>query len=462
MSSASTSPAASRACADRTDRPSATALRSALRGADARGELDLATLAMSPAEHERLRDDWALWARADQMPPTGDWTTWLLLGGRGAGKTRAGAEWVKATALGRPPFADRPCGRIALVGETFADVRDVMIEGVSGLLRIHRRAERPTWKPSLRRLEWPNGAVAQAFSSEDPEALRGPQFEIAWADEIAKWRHAEEVWDMLQFGLRLGERPRQVATTTPRPVPLVKRLVADPTCIVARASTRANAFNLAPRFLDTVVGRYQGTRLGRQELDGELIEDRDDALWRRDEIDRLRLDVAPPLARIVVAVDPPATSGANADACGIVAAGLSEAGIGHVLADASARGLRPTDWAARATALFDTLEADALIVEVNQGGEMVETILREVAPHVAVKPVRATRGKWLRAEPVAALYAQGRVRHVGALPELEDELCDFGPEGLSSARSPDRLDALVWALTALMLQGRGSPKVRNL
>ena len=441
---------------------SASILHAALRDCDTKGELDRAALAMNPAEHERLKDDWEIWARPDQMPPGGDWTTWLLLGGRGAGKTRAGAEWVKAQALGRPPFAEGAAGRIALVGETFADVRDVMIEGVSGLLRIHRRAERPRWLPSLRRLEWPNGAVAQAFSSEDPEALRGPQFEIAWADEIAKWRHPEEVWDMLQFGLRLGTRPRQVATTTPRAVPLVKRLVADGTCVVARASTRANAFNLAPRFLDVVVGRYQGTRLGRQELDGELIEDREDALWRRDEIERARLDAAPPMTRIVVAVDPPASSGATADACGIVAAGISEAGIGHVLADASIRGARPTDWAARAIGLYTSLDADCLVAEINQGGEMVTTILREVDPSVPVKTVRATRGKWLRAEPVAALYAQGRVHHVGAFPELEDELCDFGPEGLTTGRSPDRLDALVWALTALMLEGRGRPKVRGL
>ncbi len=441
---------------------SASTLRDALRACDARNDLARAAALMSPAERERLRDDWLLWARPDQLPPAGDWTTWLLLGGRGAGKTRAGAEWVKAVALGREPFGGLATGRIALVGETFSDVRDVMIEGVSGLLRIHRRAERPQWRPSLRRLEWPNGAVAQAFSSEDPEALRGPQFEIAWADEIAKWRHAEEVWDMLQFGLRLGTRPRQVATTTPRAVPLVKRLVADPACVVARASTRANAFNLAPRFLDAVVGRYQGTRLGRQELDGELIEDREDALWRRDEIERSRLDAAPPMTRIVVAVDPPATSGATADACGIVAAGVSEAGIGHVLADASIRGARPTDWAARAIGLYEALDADFIVAEVNQGGEMVTTILREVDASVPVKTVRATRGKWLRAEPVAALYAQGRVAHVGVFPELEDELCDFGPEGLSSGRSPDRLDALVWALTALMLEGKGRPKVRGL
>ncbi len=441
---------------------SASILRAALRACDARNELDLAAAVMSATERDRLRDDWLLWARPDQIPPVGDWTTWLMLGGRGAGKTRAGAEWVKAVALGREPFGGLATGRIALVGETFADVRDVMIEGVSGLLRIHRHAERPQWRPSLRRLEWPNGAVAQAFSSEDPEALRGPQFEVAWADEIAKWRHAEEVWDMLQFGLRLGTRPRQVATTTPRSVPLVRRLVADPACVVSRASTRANAFNLAPRFLDTVVGRYQGTRLGRQELDGELIEDRDDALWRRDEIERSRVDAAPPMVRIVVAVDPPATSGPTADACGIVAAGVSEAGVGHVLADASIRGARPTDWAARAIGLYAALDADCLVAEVNQGGEMVTSVLREVDPSVPVKTVRATRGKWLRAEPVAALYAQGRVVHVGVLPELEDELCDFGPEGLASGRSPDRLDALVWALTALMLEGRGRPKVRGL
>ena len=440
---------------------SASILRDALRALHARGELADASGVISAAEWERLKDDWPVWARADQLPPPGDWTTWLILGGRGAGKTRAGAEWVKALVLGRPPFAEAPVGRIALVGETFADVRDVMIDGVSGLMHIHRPAERPAWKPSLRRLEWPNGAVAQVFSAEDPESLRGPQFEAAWADEVAKWRQAEAVWDMLQFGLRLGERPRQVATTTPRPVPLLKRLLADPGTAVTRAATRANAFNLAPRFLDAVVGRYAGTRLGRQELDGELIEDRDDALWRRDEIERGRVERAPELVRIVVAVDPPATSGPSADACGIVACGRAEDGIAYVLADASLRAARPTEWAARAIGLYHALDADALIAEVNQGGDMVAAIVREVDAAVPVRPVRATRGKWLRAEPVAALYAQGRVRHAGSFPALEDELCDFGPEGLSNGRSPDRLDALVWALTVLMLEGRGRPKVRS-
>ena len=436
-------------------------LRAALRASNGPTAIEHLLASLTPAEIERLRDDWPTWARADQLPPAGDWTTWLLMGGRGAGKTRAGAEWVKSIALGRAAADGTPVGRIALVGETYADVRDVMIEGVSGILGVHRRADRPSWRSSLRRLEWPNGAIAQVFSSEDPEALRGPQFGAAWADEIAKWRHAEACWDMLQFGLRLGDRPRQVATTTPRPIPLLRRLLSESGTVVTRASTRANAFHLAPRFLDAVVGRYAGTRLGRQELDGELIDDRPDALFRRDEIDRLRAARPPDLARIVVAVDPPATSGRTADACGIVAAGLGEDGIGYVLADHSLSGARPTEWAARAIGLYQALEADCLLAEVNQGGEMVTTIIAEVDATVPVRSVRATRGKYLRAEPVAALYAQGRVRHAGTFAALEDELCDFGPSGLSSGRSPDRLDALVWALTALMLEGRGRPKVRR-
>lgn len=409
-----------------------------------------------------LADDWATWARDDQLPPAGDWTTWLVLGGRGAGKTRAGAEWVKGLALGRPGFATAPVGRIALVGETFADVRDVMVEGVSGLLRIHRAGERPVWKPSLRRLEWPNGAVAQVFSSEDPESLRGPQFEAAWADEVAKWRHAEESWDMLQFGLRLGALPRQMATTTPRAIPLIRRLLDEAGTVVTRAATRANQWYLAPRFLDQVVGRYQGTRLGRQELEGELIDDRPDALFRRADIERLRVGRPPgDLVRIAVAVDPPAASTRGADACGIVAAGLAADGTAYVLADFTVRGARPAEWAARAVGLYRSLAADALVAEVNQGGDMVAAVIREVDPGVPVKPVRARRGKYLRAEPVAALYAQGRVRHAGTFPELEDEMADFGPSGLSSGRSPDRVDALVWALTHLMLADRGEPKVRS-
>lgn len=385
-----------------------------------------------------------------------------MLGGRGAGKTRAGAEWVRGIALGDPDFSTRPVGRIALIGETFSDARNVMVEGPAGILAIHARHERPTWSPSLRKLEWPNGAVAQVFSAEDPDSLRGPQFEAAWADELAKWKHGEETWDMLQFGLRLGARPRQMVTTTPRPIPLLRRFLSDPAVAVSRVRTADNAENLAPAFLETVIGRYGGTRLGRQELDGEIVEDRPDALWTRDGIELNRVDAAPPLMRIVVAVDPPASSSKRADACGIVAAGVDEGGTAYVLEDASASGLKPPEWAAKAVALYRRLQADALVVETNQGGEMATGVIREVDPSVPVASVRATRGKYLRAEPVSVLYAQGRVRHVGALPELEDELCDFGPGGLSTGRSPDRMDALVWALTELMLRERREPRVRML
>lgn len=415
----------------------------------------------SRADLEAALGHWPTWARDEQLPPPGDWSTWVFIGGRGAGKTRAGAEWVRGLALGRAGFAATALGRIALVGETFADVRDVMVEGVSGLLAIHPRAERPLWQPSRRRVEWPNGAVAQVFSSEDPESLRGPQFDAAWADELAKWRHVEASWDMLQFGLRLGEHPRQLVTTTPRPLPLVKRLLADPATVVTRAATSANRVNLAQGFIDRIAALYGGSALGRQELDGELVEDRADALWRRADLDRARVRDVPDLARVVVAVDPPATSGADADACGLVAAGLSADGIAYVLADHTLSGAAPDIWAARAVALWHRLAADALVVEVNQGGDMVASVIAQVDAAVPVKPVRATRGKYLRAEPVATLYTQGRVRHVGAFPELEDEMTDFGPRGLSTGRSPDRLDALVWALTELLLQSRGAPRVRH-
>ena len=390
------------------------------------------------------------------------WLTWLLIGGRGAGKTRAGAEWIRAQALGLPPFAHQPVGRIALVGETDHDVREVMIEGVSGLLAVHDRHERPQWISSRKRLQWPNGAVAYAFSADDPESLRGPQFGCAWSDEMAKWRYAEAAFDMLQFGLRLGSQPRQMITTTPRPTALLKKLMQDPANVVTRAPTRANAFNLAPNFLKTVMARYAGTRLGRQELDGEIIEDRPDALWSRALIESCRVAAAPDMQRIVVAVDPPVSSSKTADACGIVAAGMATNGMIYVLADDSIAGATPAAWATKAIALWRRVEADALIAEVNQGGEMVRAVINEVDASVPVISVRATRGKFVRAEPVATLYEQGRVKHAGLFPALEDELCDFGPGGLSSSRSPDRLDAMVWAVTALMQGSRGGPRVREL
>ncbi|WP_370877201.1 DNA-packaging protein [Kaistia dalseonensis] len=411
-------------------------------------------------DFDAIGKDWAFWSRDDQWPPDGDWLTWLMIGGRGAGKTRAGAEWVRGLVAGRPGFAPAPVGRIALIGETLADVRDVMIEGVSGLLSVHDAGARPLWQPSRRRLEWPSGAVAFCFSSEDPESLRGPQFEAAWADELGKWRHQEACWDMLQFGLRLGTVPRQLVTTTPRATPLLRRLVKAERTVITRASTRANLGNLAPGFLERVVGRYQGTRLGRQEIDGELIEDRADGLWSRNGIEAMRVDEAPELARIVVAVDPPASRRKWADACGIVACGLGVDGVGYVLADRSLAEVKPAAWAAAAVGLYRALDADGLVAEVNQGGDMVESVIAEIDPGVPVTSVRATRGKYLRAEPVAALYAQGRVRHAGTFPALEDEMADFGPEGLANGRSPDRLDALVWALTALMLKPPAEPRVR--
>jgi phage terminase large subunit-like protein len=423
---------------------------------------------MPPGECDYLSECWPLFAHPHQLPPPSaqngePWLTWLLIGGRGAGKTRAGAEWVRAQALGMAPLAERAAGRIALVGQTEHDVREVMIEGVSGILGVHPRGERPVWSPSRKRLEWANGAIAEVFSAEDPESLRGPQFHCAWSDEMAKWRQAEAAFDMLQFGLRLGQHPRQLITTTARPSALLKRLLADPSTAVSRAGTAANAFHLAPTFLRHVMARYAGTRLGRQELNGEIIDDRPDALWSRALLEQCRVDAAPGLQRIVVAVDPPATSTKRADACGIVAAGLAESGIVYVLADDSVSGATPVMWASKAIALWQRLEADALVVEVNQGGDMVRAVINEIDAGVPVTPVRATRGKWLRAEPVAALYEQGRVKHVGAFAALEDEMCDFASSGLSSGKSPDRLDALVWAVASLALGRRGDgPRIRVL
>ncbi len=419
----------------------------------------------------RFDADFAALAHRHQEPPLhanngGPWTTWLALGGRGAGKTRLGAEWVRAQVHGRGPYADARRRHIALVGESEHDVREVMIEGPAGLLRMSPRGERPQWTSSRGRLEWRNGAVAQAFSADDPDSLRGPQFDAAWCDELAKWRYADAAFDMLQFGLRLGEQPRQLITTTPRPTALIKRLLSDPRTAVTRAGTIANAAHLSPAFLDEVLARYAGTRLGRQEIDGEIIEDRPDALWTRAMIEAARIDKAPQLARIVIGIDPPASSREGADACGIFAAGRDDNGCIYVLEDATAQGLAPAAWAMRAIALYRRHQADALVAEVNQGGDMVGAVLRNVDASVPLKTVHATRGKYLRAEPVAALYAQGKVRHAAPMPELEDQMCDFGiggnpSGGLSSGASPDRLDALVWAVTELTGRAFHGPRIRK-
>ncbi len=413
---------------------------------------------MSNREVWACNHDFRYWGREDQqLPPDGeDWRIWLVLGGRGAGKTRAGAEWVRARALNLWPGAGPRAERIAIVAPTFDEARLVMIEGKSGLLAVHGADERPRYEPSKRQLTWANGAIAQIFSADEPEGLRGPQFDAAWCDELAKWRRAEEAFDMLAFALRLGASPRAVVTTTPRPSPLLKRLIADAATVTMRSRTTDNRAFLAARFLRDMRSRYGGTRLGRQELDGELIEDDPDALFRRDWIETRRTATAPPLARVVVAIDPPAGHGPGANACGIVCAGIGEDGFAYVLDDRSLAGAKPAQWAQRAISLFHARSASRIVAEVNQGGAMVEQVLREVDPDVPFRAVHASRGKLVRAEPVAALYEQGRVHHVGTFPELEDEMCAARQMG----RSPDRLDALVWAIHDLMLRRQREPRVR--
>lgn len=414
-------------------------------------DVEGALAGIDAASLDHLLHDWEVWARDDQLPPLNDgWRTWLILGGRGAGKTRAGAEWVRAQALGLAPFARDPVSRIALVGETYHDVRSVMVEGVSGVLAVHRRQERPEFFASRNEVVWPNGSIAQLFSAEDPDGLRGPQFGAAWCDELAKWRRAEDAWDMLQFALRLGTLPRAVVTTTPRANATLQRLLADATVALSRARTNDNAAHLAPSFLAEMERRYAGAELGRQELDGELIDELAGTLWQRTWIDDARCSTVPPLYRIVVGVDPPVTTGEQADACGIVVAGLAADGRAYVLADATVQGLAPNAWARAVLAAYQEYEADRIVAEVNQGGDLVEAVIRQIEPAVPITKVRATRGKWLRAEPVAALYAEGRVGHVGVLPALEEQMMAFGNDGRAGGKSPDRLDALVWAVTDLM------------
>ncbi len=412
---------------------------------------------LTAEEYRQLEHDWfALSARGDQIPPPGDWRSWLMLGGRGSGKTRSGAEWVRARATGQGFVMGPLARRIALVAPTFDEARMVMIEGVSGLLAVHDDTWRPAFEPSKRLLTWPNGCVAQVFSAEEPDGLRGPQFDAAWCDELAKWKHAESVWNMLQFSLRLGEDPRAVITTTPRPIPILKRLLADDGTAVSRSTTFDNRRNLARPFLDEVLKRYGKTKLGRQELDGELIEDDPDAIFHREHIENARVSGAPELRRVVVAVDPPAGFGKTNNACGIVCAGLGIDGRCYVLDDCSAHGLRPAQWARKIVALYHARSADRVVAEVNQGGAMVEQVLREIDPDLSFRAVHATRGKQARAEPVAALYEQGRVSHVGGFAELEDEMCSSLGEG---QKSPDRLDALVWAVSDLMLRRRAEPRL---
>lgn len=409
---------------------------------------------LTPGEAEKFKCYWDLWRHKMQEPPPGDWSTWLMLGGRGAGKTRAGSEWVRSLVS-----APRPVSPIALVGETMAEARAIMVEGVSGIISVHPRARRPRLDAGRGILVWPNGAEAWLMPANDPERFRGPQFAAAWCDELAKWPKAEAAWDMLQFGLRLGARPRQLVTTTPKPTRLLKRLMAEPNTVVTRMTTKANRANLAPAFLDAIVARYNETMLGRQELEGEFVEEVPGALWSRKLIEAGRIGEVPGLSRIVVAVDPPVTGRRTSDACGIVVAGR-RGDTAVVLADRTVQGTSPIGWARVAITAFHEFAADTIVAEVNQGGDLVKSVLAQVDASVPVREARANRGKWVRAEPVAALYAQGRVKHAGMFAELEDELCAFGPDGLAGGRSPDRLDAMVWAVTELLLREGPVPRVR--
>jgi phage terminase large subunit-like protein len=433
----------------------------------ASGRLAADLAALDPETLAFIAGDWQLWARDDQLPPHEmdageDWRVWLILGGRGAGKTRAGAEWVRAKALGIAPVGEKAARRIALVGETLSDVRRVMIDGVSGLLAIHGEDKRPELEISKGQLIWPNGAIAQMFSAEDPDSLRGPQFDAAWCDELAKWRRPEETWDMLQFGMRLGEAPQIAVTTTPRPLPLLKAIMADVGTVITRAATTANAAHLAPAFIAEMERRYAGTALGRQELLGEIVDENAGSLWRRDWIESHRVSICPELQSIVVAVDPPVTATARSDACGIIIAGLGADGRAYIAADRSLQGREPNVWARAAVHAYQEFMADRVVAEVNQGGDLVIAILRQIDEAVAVRTVRATRGKWLRAEPVAALYAEGRVAHVGVHATLEEQMLAFDADGLARGRSPDRVDALVWALTDLMIDRPAAPAIRQL
>jgi len=387
-----------------------------------------------------------------------------VLAGRGFGKTRMGAEWVRAGVAGATPLGPGLYRRMALVAETAADGRQVMVEGESGLLAIHPPERRPLYEPSKRRLTWPNGAIATLYNATEPDQLRGPQHDAVWCDELAKWRHARETWDMLQFGLRLGERPRQVITTTPRPLPLLAEIMRRADAVLTRGSTYENRSNLAPGFFDAIIARYEGTRLGRQELLAEWLEDLPGALWQRARIDALRRQEAPALKRIVVAVDPAVSSAEDADETGIVVAGLGQDGHGYVLEDASLKGT-PDAWGRAAVDAYYRWRADRIVGEVNNGGEMIEHVIRTIDAAIAYKAVRASRGKAARAEPIAALDEQGRIHHVGSFPALEDQMCQFTAD-FDAARagfSPDRVDARVWALSELMLgPGAGEPRLRSL
>ncbi len=403
-----------------------------------------------------LHDCWPAWAHPGQLPGHDDWSLWLIRAGRGFGKTRAGAEWVQAYARANVK------ARIALVGATVDDVRQVMIEGPAGLLATAWHGEPIRWRRDAGEVTFASGARAFVYSAGAPDKLRGPQHGAAWCDELAKWRHGVATWDNLMLGLREGTRPQVVVTTTPQPTVLMRRVMTAKGAVETRGRTFDNP-HLAPAVRATYRDLYGGSRLGRQELDGELVEDLANALWTKAVLARQRVTMPPPFVRVVVGVDPPAgtAGGEGGDACGIVAVALGRDGHGYVVEDASVRGQSPEGWARAVAACADRLGADRVVVEKNQGGDMVESVLRAVAPNLPIRLEHAVRAKGARAEPVAALYEAGRMFHAGEFAALEDELCGLTLAGYEGpGRSPDRADALVWAAAALMLGRSGDARVR--
>ena len=417
------------------------------------GERRMILAGMSPAEIAALEFTWPFWARPDQLPPEGDWRQWLLLGGRGCGKTRSAAEWVRS---------EIESGRrrhIGVVGSTANDIRSIMVEGPSGILAVCPPDSRPSYEPSTLRIVWPNGAMVHLYTAEKPQRLRGPNLDAVWCDELAAWDDPERAWDQMQLALRipgpLGHSPQVVVTTTPKPIPLLRQLLAADDTVITRARTSDNAANLDRHTLAYYQKRYGGTTLGRQELDGEMLIDLEGALWTRQMFDTNRLEPDPPrvYARIVVAIDPAGSSKSTSDETGIIVAARDAGGRGYVLADCSGR-YSPEGWARKAVLAYQEFKADRIVAESNFGGEMVEATIRSVANRVPVKLVNASRGKAVRAEPIVALYEQARVHHVGTFPQLEDQMTSWVP-GVS--RSPDRLDAAVWALTELLDQPYVAP-----
>lgn len=408
---------------------------------------------MTAEEVEALQWDWSFWGRPEQLPPAGDWRNWLILAGRGFGKTRTGAEWIRML------VNSGKYGRLAGIAPTSSDIRDVMVEGESGILAVCPDHERPTWQPSKNRLEFPNGAIMLCYPATEPDRLRGPQFHAAWCDELAAWEHLEDpynAWVQLGLGLRLGKSPRVTITTTPRPLKIVRRIAADPTTVITTGSTYDNKANLADEFISTIEEQFKGTRVGRQEIFAEILDDVPGALWPRDLIERQRWKSdygrPPAMKRVVVAIDPAVNSDEDADETGIVVVGTDWSGQGFVLADVSTHGSSDT-WGRAAIRAYTDFQADRIVGEVNNGGDLIEKVIKTKDPNAPFKSVRASRGKMKRAEPVSALYEQGRIWHLGMFPELEDQMSRFTPDEEFES-SPDRADALVWGLTELMLLKR--------